>query len=68
MATTIRMDRVMTPSSEDTLLCFVKRAAPERTKEKTGMVVTVLMICTVQLALGININQRSGSVMSKQGA
>lgn len=26
----------MTPSSGDTLLCFVKRAVPERTKEKTG--------------------------------
>ena len=31
-------------------------------------VFAVLMICTVQLVLGININPRSGSVMSKQDA
>lgn len=34
----------MTPSSGDTLLCFVKRAVPERTKEKTGTAKAVAIV------------------------
>ncbi|CAH3741312.1 hypothetical protein AI2668V1_2750 [Citrobacter freundii] len=48
----------MTPSSGDTLLCFVKRAVPERTKEKTGTAKAMAVVVGLSLRRMINLTIR----------
>ncbi len=52
------MDWVMSPSSGDALLCFVKRAVPERTKEKTGTAKAMAVVVGLSLRRMVNLTTR----------
>ena len=48
----------MSPSSGDALLCFVKRAVPERTKEKTGTAKAMAVVVGLSLRRMVNLTTR----------